>query len=97
MKPIKLKMSAFGPYAGDVQEINFEQFEERGLFWISGDTGAGKTTIFDAIVFAFSISSSPCPTSTHAVITSTLYFSSNNLTHTEVSSPPLNAKTTLSI
>ena len=52
MKPIKLKMSAFGPYAGDVQEINFEQFEERGLFLISGDTGAGKTTIFDAICFA---------------------------------------------
>ena len=52
MKPIKLKISAFGPYAGEVPEIRFDQFEERGLFLISGDTGAGKTTIFDAICFA---------------------------------------------
>lgn len=52
MKPIKLMISAFGPYAGAVQEINFEQFEEKGLFLISGDTGAGKTTIFDAICYA---------------------------------------------
>ena len=52
MKPIKLKISAFGPYAGEIPEIRFDQFEERGLFLISGDTGAGKTTIFDAICFA---------------------------------------------
>ena len=52
MKPIKLKMSAFGPYAGETPEIRFDQFEERGLFLISGDTGAGKTTIFDAICYA---------------------------------------------
>lgn len=52
MKPIKLIISAFGPYAGKMPEINFEQFDDKGLFLISGDTGAGKTTIFDAICFA---------------------------------------------
>ena len=52
MKPIKLIMSAFGPYAGEVPAIEFSQFEDKGLFLISGDTGAGKTTIFDAICFA---------------------------------------------
>ena len=52
MKPIKLIISAFGPYADKMPEISFEDFEEKGLFLISGDTGAGKTTIFDAICFA---------------------------------------------
>ena len=52
MKPIKLIISAIGPYAGKLPEIEFDAFEERGLFLISGDTGAGKTTIFDAICFA---------------------------------------------
>ena len=52
MKPIKLIISAFGPYAKKAPEINFEAFEDKGLFLISGDTGAGKTTIFDAICFA---------------------------------------------
>ena len=52
MKPNKLIMSAFGPYAGEMPAIEFSQFEDKGLFLISGDTGAGKTTIFDAICFA---------------------------------------------
>ena len=52
MKPIKLIISAIGPYAGEMPEIRFDQFEDKGLFLISGDTGAGKTTIFDAICYA---------------------------------------------
>lgn len=52
MKPIKLIISAFGPYADTMPPIEFSQFEDKGLFLISGDTGAGKTTIFDAICFA---------------------------------------------
>ena len=52
MKPIKLIISAIGPYAGEMPEIRFDQFEEKGLFLLSGDTGAGKTTIFDAICYA---------------------------------------------
>jgi len=52
MKPVKLIISAIGPYAGKLPDIEFKAFEEKGLFLISGDTGAGKTTIFDAICFA---------------------------------------------
>jgi len=51
LKPYKLEMSAFGPY-GKVETIDFSKFYEDGLFLISGDTGVGKTTIFDAISFA---------------------------------------------
>ena len=50
MKPLKLKMQAFGSY-GEETLIDFEKVNQN-LFLITGDTGAGKTTIFDAIVFA---------------------------------------------
>ncbi len=51
MRPIKLTISAFGPYATE-QIIDFEELNGRNIFVISGKTGAGKTTIFDAISYA---------------------------------------------
>ncbi|MDR1262092.1 MAG: SMC family ATPase, partial [Oscillospiraceae bacterium] len=51
MKPIKLTMNAFGSFAG-VETIDFSALGDNGLYLITGETGAGKTTIFDAISFA---------------------------------------------
>ncbi len=51
MRPIKLSMSAFGPYAGKTV-LELDQLGTRGLYLVTGDTGAGKTTIFDAITYA---------------------------------------------
>lgn len=51
MKPISLTMTAFGPYSGS-ETIDFTGFDGKGIFLITGDTGSGKSTVFDAISYA---------------------------------------------
>lgn len=52
MRPIKLTISAFGPYAG-CQVIDFEKLGKKGIYLITGDTGAGKTTILMPLFLHF--------------------------------------------
>ena len=51
MRPLRLQFSAFGPYPGQV-DLDLGQLGESGLYLIAGVTGAGKTTLFDAIAYA---------------------------------------------
>ena len=51
MRPVKLTVSGFGPYAG-LTVLDFDKLGTQGIYLITGDTGAGKTTIFDAITYA---------------------------------------------
>ena len=51
MRPIRLELSAFGPYAG-CTVIDFDKLGRSGIYLITGDTGAGKTTVFDGITYA---------------------------------------------
>lgn len=51
MRPLELKIQGFGPYA-DKENLDMESLGKQGLYLITGDTGSGKTTIFDAITYA---------------------------------------------
>ena len=51
MRPVKLTMSAFGPYAGEIS-LNLNEITKEGIYLICGETGAGKTMLFDAIAYA---------------------------------------------
>ncbi|MDQ1710234.1 MAG: repair protein SbcC/Rad50, partial [Frankiaceae bacterium] len=51
MRPIRLELTAFGPFAA-TEVVDFAELSAAGLFLIHGDTGAGKTSVLDALCFA---------------------------------------------
>jgi exonuclease SbcC len=80
MKPLLLKMTAFGPYKS-TEVINFNELEHNRIFVISGNTGAGKTTIFDGISFALYGSASGTDRDSYAMLRSDF---AEDDTHTSV-------------
>ncbi|MCH4826458.1 AAA family ATPase [Planococcus halocryophilus] len=80
MRPLKLKMTAFGPYK-NTEEIDFADLQGNQLFVISGSTGAGKTTIFDGICFALYGSASGSDRSESRILRSDF---ADDATHTAV-------------
>ncbi|WP_085992639.1 AAA family ATPase [Oceanobacillus senegalensis] len=80
MKPLKLTMTAFGPYKY-TETIDFSNLEQNHLFVISGNTGAGKTTIFDGICFALYGSASGSDRENHTMLRSDF---AEDSTHTSV-------------
>ncbi|ANU24445.1 SbcC/MukB-like Walker B domain-containing protein [Planococcus donghaensis] len=80
MRPLKLKMTAFGPYK-NTEEIDFANLQGNQLFVISGSTGSGKTTIFDGICFALYGSASGSDRSESRILRSDF---AEDATHTAV-------------
>ncbi|MGL5439729.1 MAG: AAA family ATPase [Filifactoraceae bacterium] len=81
MRPTKLTLSAFGPYASET-EINLDKLGTNGLYLITGDTGAGKTTIFDAITYA--LYGEPSGNTRNATMFRSKYADSNTPTFVEL-------------
>lgn len=81
MRPTKLTISAFGPYAGRI-ELDMDKLGSSGLYLITGDTGAGKTMVFDAITFA--LYGNPSGTSRDASMLRSKYADASTPTEVEL-------------